>query len=54
MYVWTNLKTVKFYLIKLATDFYWQPNYLFGERSLFVTVKPQYHACSYINIEVNY
>ncbi len=22
MYVWLNLKTIKFYLIKLATDFY--------------------------------
>ncbi len=23
MHVWLNLKTIKFYLIKLATDFYW-------------------------------
>jgi len=21
-----NLKTIKFYLIKLSTDFFWQPN----------------------------
>ncbi len=33
MYVWMNLKTIKFYLIKLATDFYWQSNYLLGEKS---------------------
>ncbi len=26
MYVWLNLKTIKFYLIKLATDLYWQPS----------------------------
>ena len=29
------LKTVKFYLIKLATDFYWQPSYFLGERASF-------------------
>ncbi len=29
--VWLNLKTIKFYLIKLATDIYWQPSYLLGE-----------------------
>ncbi len=31
MYVWLDLETIKFYLIKLATDFYWQPRCLFGE-----------------------
>ncbi len=31
MYVWLNLKTIKFYLIKVATDFYRQPIYLLGE-----------------------
>jgi hypothetical protein len=35
MYVWINLKTIKFYLIKLATDLYWQPIYLLSERSSF-------------------
>ncbi len=25
------LKTIKFYLIKLATYFYWQPSYLLGD-----------------------
>ncbi len=29
--VWLNLKTIKFYLINLATDFYGQPSYLLGE-----------------------
>jgi hypothetical protein len=23
MYIWLNLKTIEFYIIKLATDFYW-------------------------------
>ncbi len=32
---WLNLKTIKFYLIKLATDFYWQPSYLLDERASF-------------------
>ena len=32
MYVSINLKTIKFYLIKLATDCYSQPSYLLGER----------------------
>ncbi len=31
MYVWLNLKTIKFCLIKFATDFYWQPRYLLSE-----------------------
>ncbi len=31
MYVWLNLKTVKFYLTKLATDIYWQPIYKLEE-----------------------
>ncbi len=29
------LKTIKFYLIKLATVFYWKPSYLLGERASF-------------------
>ncbi len=33
MYAWPNLETIKFYLIKLATDFHRQPSYLVGERS---------------------
>ncbi len=33
MYFWLNLRKMKFYLIKLATDFYWQPSYLLGERA---------------------
>jgi hypothetical protein len=33
MHVWLNLKTIKCYLIKLATDFEWQPSYLVGERA---------------------
>jgi hypothetical protein len=35
MYVWLNLKTIKFYIIKLTADFYWQPSYLLGERAPF-------------------
>ena len=37
MYVWLNLKTIKFYLIKIAPDFYWQPSYVLGERASFDT-----------------
>ncbi len=37
MHVWLNLKAIKFYLIKLAPDFYWQPSYLLGERASFDT-----------------
>jgi len=33
MHVRLNLKTIKFYLIKLATDFVWQSSYLVGERA---------------------
>ncbi len=33
MYVWLNLKTIKYYFLKLATDFYWQPSYSLGERA---------------------
>ncbi len=33
MYVWLYLKTIKFYVIKLITDFYWQPSYLLSERA---------------------
>ncbi len=33
MCVWLNLKTIKFYLIKFATDFYQQPSNLLGERA---------------------
>jgi hypothetical protein len=32
MNVTQNLKTIQFYLIKLATDFYQQPSYLLDER----------------------
>ncbi len=32
-YIRLNLKTIKFYLIKLATEFYWQPCYLLSERA---------------------
>jgi len=28
MYAWQKLKTINSYLIKIATDFQWQPNYL--------------------------
>jgi hypothetical protein len=31
MYILLNLKLIKVYLIKLATDFYWCPSYLLGE-----------------------
>ncbi len=34
MCIWINLKTIKFYSIKLATDFEWQPSFLWGETSL--------------------
>ncbi len=30
MYVWQDIKTFEFYLIKPATVFYSQPNYLLG------------------------
>jgi hypothetical protein len=33
MYVWLNLERIKFYLIKLASDFYFQPSFLLSERS---------------------
>ncbi len=33
MHVWLYLKTIKFYLIKLATDFHWKPSYLLGKRA---------------------
>ncbi len=33
MYAWLNLKTIKFYLIKSATDFWGQPSYLVVERA---------------------
>jgi hypothetical protein len=32
-YVWLYLKTIKIYLIELATDVYWQPSYLLGEKA---------------------
>jgi hypothetical protein len=38
VYVWLNLKTIKFNLMKLATDFYWQPSYLLVERA---SLRPQ-------------
>jgi len=34
MYVSLNLKTIKFYFIKLATNFKRQTSYLVGERAL--------------------
>ncbi len=33
MYVWLNLKTIQFYFIKLAANYYWQPSYLLGKRA---------------------
>ncbi len=33
LYVLLNLITIRFYLIKLAIDFYRQPSYLLGERA---------------------
>jgi hypothetical protein len=33
MYVQLNLKTIKIYLIKLATEFFRQASYLLGERA---------------------
>ncbi len=33
IYVSLNLKTINFYLIKLAADFDWQPSYLLGGRA---------------------
>ncbi len=38
MYVRLNLKTIKFNLMKLATDFYGQPIFLVGERA---SLRPQ-------------
>jgi hypothetical protein len=32
-YVCINLKIIKFYLVKLATNFSWQPSYLLSERA---------------------
>ncbi len=43
MYILLDLKTIKFALIKLSTDFYWQPTYLLGERAslkIIITLKP--------------
>ncbi len=38
MYVWLNLKTIKFYLIKLDTDFYWLwEKRCFQNKSKFIT-----------------
>ncbi len=34
----TKLKNIKFYVIKLATDFYGQPSYLLGERASFMLI----------------
>ncbi len=39
MYVWVNLKTLKLYLTKLATESYGQPSYLLCERSSFKSWK---------------
>ncbi len=30
MYVWLNSNTIKFYLVKLETYFWWQQSYLLG------------------------
>ncbi len=32
MHIWLNLKAIKFYLIKSATDVKWQPSFLVGEK----------------------
>jgi hypothetical protein len=37
IYASLNLKPINFYLIKLSTDFYWQPSYLLGKRASWVT-----------------
>jgi hypothetical protein len=34
VYVWLNLTTIKFYLIKLATNVKQQPSYLMGENNV--------------------
>jgi len=40
MRVWLILKTLQFYFIKLATDFYWQPSHLLGWKILiYITLK---------------
>ncbi len=31
MYIWLNLRIMKFYLIKLATEIHWQSSYLLSE-----------------------
>jgi hypothetical protein len=41
MHVWLNLETIKFYLIKLFTDFYWQPSYWLGELASFNSQSPE-------------
>jgi hypothetical protein len=57
MYMRLNLKTIKFSLIKLATDFYWQPSYILVERASFakhplhqnksISSRPKQGSCAY-------
>jgi len=42
MYVWLILETIKFYMIKWGTDFYWQPSYVIGWKSLINAHQGQY------------
>jgi hypothetical protein len=51
MYVSLNLKTIKFYFIKLATNFKRQTIYLVGERAL-LSFQANYVALSHGNHEV--
>ncbi len=37
MHVWLNFKTIKFYLVDIATDFYWQTSYVPGERDSLIS-----------------
>ncbi len=45
-YVWLNLKLIKFYFLKLAANFLWQPSYLLDETSRFVKVTTIPHLLS--------
>ncbi len=51
MYVWLNLRTTKFYLIKLATDGYWQPSYLLDERA---SLQIEIHKETMLGLKNNY
>jgi hypothetical protein len=44
MYVLLYLETIKFYLIKLATDSYWQPSYLLVERASLLAIMLFFHS----------